>query len=231
MDSFNNEHWALILGGSSGFGLATAKKLSRHGMNVFVVHRDRRGAMGPIEKEFELLRKNEGRFVSLNTNALTKEGREQVLNQLVDEMGESGRVRLLLHSIAFGNLKPSVVDNGESASDLAVTLLADRLNIAKEKLEETISTLIDEGVSPLHTLKDPQYGKMVLGEEDLEQTIYSMGSSLLSWVQDTHGKNLFCKDARVLGLTSEGNEVAWKGYAAVSAAKVTFRIHFSSHRR
>ena len=33
-------------------------------------------------------------------------------------------------------------------------------------------------------------------------------------------RGLFSDDARVLGLTSEGNKVAWKGYAAVGAAKV-----------
>jgi NAD(P)-dependent dehydrogenase (short-subunit alcohol dehydrogenase family) len=47
-----------------------------------------------------------------------------------------------------------------------------------------------------------------------------MGTSLLSWVQDLHRIGLFADDARVLGMTSEGNTVAWKGYAAVAAAKV-----------
>ena len=47
-----------------------------------------------------------------------------------------------------------------------------------------------------------------------------MGTSLLDWVQDLHGRGLFAADARVFGLTSEGNALAWKGYAAVSAAKV-----------
>ena len=47
-----------------------------------------------------------------------------------------------------------------------------------------------------------------------------MGTSLLGWVQEMFSRKLFADDARVFGLTSEGNEVAWKGYAAVSAAKV-----------
>ena len=47
---------ALILGGSSGFGLATAQKLAEAGMNLCIVHRDRRGAMRAIEPEFEKLR-------------------------------------------------------------------------------------------------------------------------------------------------------------------------------
>ena len=41
--AFDKDEWALILGGSSGFGLATAHKLSEEGLNVCVVHRDRRG--------------------------------------------------------------------------------------------------------------------------------------------------------------------------------------------
>ena len=46
-----------------------------------------------------------------------------------------------------------------------------------------------------------------------------MGTSLLPWVQDTFSRGLFALDARIFGLTSEGNSLAWKGYAAVAAAK------------
>ena len=45
---FESRQWALILGGSSGFGLATAQKLARHGMSVAIVHRDRKGALEEI---------------------------------------------------------------------------------------------------------------------------------------------------------------------------------------
>ena len=44
---------------------------------------------------------------------------------------------------------------------------------------------------------------------------------MLGWVQELFARGLFADDARVFGLTSEGNEVAWKGYGAVSAAKVS----------
>src|SRR5262245_26559807 len=50
---FPKTDWAIILGGSSGFGLATAHKLSAHGMSLCIVHRDRRGAMARIDAEFE----------------------------------------------------------------------------------------------------------------------------------------------------------------------------------
>jgi NAD(P)-dependent dehydrogenase (short-subunit alcohol dehydrogenase family) len=42
----------------------------------------------------------------------------------------------------------------------------------------------------------------------------------MTWVQRIHAAGLFASDARVLGLTSEGNAVAWRGYAAVAATKV-----------
>ncbi|MCB1321017.1 MAG: SDR family oxidoreductase, partial [Leptospiraceae bacterium] len=48
---------------------------------------------------------------------------------------------------------------------------------------------------------------------------YAMGASILSWTREIFDRGLFCDDARVIGLTSEGNSVAWLGYAAVSAAK------------
>ena len=53
----------------------------------------------------------------------------------------------------------------------------------------------------------------------MARTIYAMGTSLLTWMQRVHAAGLFAPDARVIGLTSEGNEVAWRGYAAVAAAK------------
>jgi NAD(P)-dependent dehydrogenase (short-subunit alcohol dehydrogenase family) len=46
-----------------------------------------------------------------------------------------------------------------------------------------------------------------------------MGTSLVEWVQALHQRGLFAADARVIGLTSEGNRVAWRGYAAAAAAK------------
>lgn len=220
MKQFNQNYWALILGGSSGFGLATAKKLAKQGMNLLVVHRDRRGAMARIEKNFDEIRGNDIEFLNLNLNALTEEGRQKTLTQLKEKMGTEGKVRLLLHSIAFGNLKPIAPINKESSAQIAVSKLAEKLGVTSERVDQAVESLLEEGIAPLHTLHTQTYGEALLGEEDMEQTIYSMGSSLLSWVQDLHHHKMFASDARVLGLTSEGNQVAWRGYAAVAAAKV-----------
>lgn len=183
MIGFDSSEWALVLGGSSGFGLAAAKALGRHGMSVCVVHRDRRGSMPRIEAEFDEIRSQAGGFLSVNVDALAEAGRQTTLDALAGAMREGGRVRTLLHSIALGNLKPIA------------------------PVPDTLAAKAD-------------YGQSLIEDEDMARTVYSMGTSLLTWVQDVFGRGLFAEDARVFGLTSEGNQIAWRGYAAVSAAKV-----------
>lgn len=170
-------HWALILGGSSGFGLASAKKLAANGMNVFVVHRDRRGAMKNIQPEFDTIAAdNDVSFVTLNINALTEEGRSEIIRQLKEKM-KGGKVRMLLHSIAFGNLRPIAPHGNESEADIAVAKLSEKLGVTKEQVSDAVSSLLDEGVAPMHTLSTTDYGSNLLREEDMAETIYNMGTS------------------------------------------------------
>jgi NAD(P)-dependent dehydrogenase (short-subunit alcohol dehydrogenase family) len=221
---FNPDFWALILGGSSGFGLATARKLSAHGMNLCLVHRDRKGAMKRIEQDFEKLRQTGVRVLTFNVNALAPQGIEEVLDGLRQAMGEKGSVRLLLHSIAYGNLKllaPQHPEEGNRRRE-AIEKLGRELGLENTALQSAIDKLFEEDFEQLaETASAPGYdSESLLEEEDFSLTIYSMGSSLATWVREVFARGMFAEDARVLGLTSEGNEIAWKGYAAVSAAKV-----------
>lgn len=225
---FSGNNWALILGGSSGFGLATAKKLSAHGMSICVVHRDRRGAMDRIEKEFEVVRascKASGaQFFNLNLDALSPEGQTETIAALQKKTQSTGsapgKIRLLLHSIAFGNLKP-IAPAPTNPPQEALSKLAQKLGVDVKQLSQSVEELFNEGNAPaLATLVEAKFGTALIEEEDMSRTVYSMGTSFLSWVQKLHASALFSADARVLGLTSEGNEVAWRGYAAVAAAKV-----------
>ena len=88
--SFPPDEWALILGGSSGFGLATAHKLSKHGLNLCVVHRDRRGAMSRIEPEFERIRARGVGLVTFNKDALDAEVRSEILDGLAEALALKG---------------------------------------------------------------------------------------------------------------------------------------------
>jgi len=213
--------WALILGGSSGFGLATAHKLSEHGLNICVVHRDRRGAMSRIEPEFEKIRERGVTLVTFNQDALAEDSRAEILDDLGQRLeADGGRIRLLLHSIAFGNLK--LIGPEAPSNSAARVTLARELGVEEERLAEVADRSFSEGVDGVQGLTSPpSYAQdLFLEDEDMVRTIYAMGTSLLTWTQDVLARGLFAPDARVLGMTSEGNEVAWKGYAAVAAAKV-----------
>ncbi len=219
--SFARDHWALILGGSSGFGLASAHKLAAHGMNLCIVHRDRRGAMARIEPEFEALRATGVRVVTHNADALDAATRAALLDGIARELGGAGRVRLLLHSIAFGNLKLLVRERSVERPR-ALPALAQALGVEPSALADAVDKLFGEGFDDLLSLASaPAYPQAAfLDEEDFARTIHAMGTSLVGWTQELLARGLFADDARVIGLTSEGNTVAWKGYAAVAAAKV-----------
>ncbi|MHA7838329.1 MAG: SDR family oxidoreductase [bacterium] len=218
---FPSNHWALILGGSSGFGLATAKRLARAGLNILIVHRDRRGAMKEIQPHFDELAAMGVGFHAWNADAISPEKRSETLAEIAETIGPDGRIRVLLHSIAFGNLKLIAPEKTEPRT--AAERLASKLGVDAAKLVEMADELFDEGEEGLHPLTSaPEYpDTSYLDEEDFGRTILAMGTSLLGWTQEIFSRGLFAEDARIFGLTSEGNEVAWKGYAAVSAAKVS----------
>lgn len=217
---FASNQWAVILGGSSGFGLATAQKLAEHGMNCFIVHRDRRGALARIDPEFERIRHHGVSLVTMNVDALDPAVREECLARLADALGTDGRIRVLLHSIALGNLKLLLPERGRERPGLDA--LAAAVGIDTAPFAAAVNRLFGEGCDALAGLADPPVypSRAVLDEEDFERTINSMGTSLLTWARALLDRRLFAGDARVFGLTSEGNTVAWKGYAAVAAAKV-----------
>ena len=216
---FPADSWGLILGGSSGFGLATAQRLAQYGMSLCVVHRDRRGAMRTIEPEFEKIRGMGIALHTWNADALNPDKRGAILDEISGILGEQGRFRVLLHSIAFGNLKLLAPEQKRSRS--AGGALAAKLGIDPDKLQQAADQLFVEGEDGLHALTSaPEYpSRGLLDEDDFARTIHSMGTSLLGWTKGVFERELFAPDARVFGLTSEGNSLAWKGYAAVSAAK------------
>ena len=213
--------WAVILGGSSGFGLATGQKLAEEGMNLCLVHRDRRSVLSKVEPEFEKIRGSGVKLLTFNLDALNAEKRGAVLDELKGAMGDGEGVRVLLHSIAFGNLKLLVPE--EPSQRAGARELAEKLGVDAERVQAAADELFGAGSDSLHSIASaPLYsGKHFLDEDDFSRTIHAMGTSLLGWVQELHSRGLFCDDARVYGLTSEGNSLAWKGYAAVSAAKVS----------
>lgn len=107
----NKNEWAIILGASSGMGLATAKKLTQEGLNVCLVYRALRNDMEGIEAEFKaIVSQHNVQLIHFNKDVVKPENRETILSKLEDTLLETGKVKCLVHSIAKGNLKPMVSD-------------------------------------------------------------------------------------------------------------------------
>ncbi|HVO73643.1 MAG TPA: SDR family oxidoreductase [Ignavibacteriaceae bacterium] len=107
----DKNYWAVILGGSAGLGLASAKKLAMHGMNICIVHRDRKLDLPIVEQNFNEIKSNGVDFLSFNLDALKPETRDEVISKLKEHWKEKSSVRVLIHSIAKGNLKPMISEN------------------------------------------------------------------------------------------------------------------------
>ncbi|QQL49466.1 SDR family oxidoreductase [Mucilaginibacter ginkgonis] len=119
--------WAIILGGSGGFGFASAEKLAAHGMNVAVVYREMAAADKQVRQRFaHLAAKNNVEVLPFNINALTDDGRTAFMNQFSAKAGY-GNVKVLVHAIARGNLKSLTSAGDEStltAEDIELTTYA-----------------------------------------------------------------------------------------------------------
>ncbi len=120
MNEFKDK-WAVILGGSSGLGLASAKKLASHGMNICIVHRDRKSNLSAFDtaiKEIKTLGLNVKTF---NQDALKNEVLQEIISQL-----PKNSIKILIHSIAKGSLKKMTGQKSDilNMHDLDITIHA-----------------------------------------------------------------------------------------------------------
>ena len=127
--------WALILGASSGFGAAVSRELAQHGFHIAGVHLDRKATVANVEQLTQEIQKTGRKALFFNVNAADPEQRKEVLDQLepaVKSSSPPGQVTVLLHSLAFGTLKPYISDDPKN--ELTTDQMEMTLNVMAHSL-------------------------------------------------------------------------------------------------
>lgn len=107
--------WALVLGSSSGFGAATAAALAEQaGLNICGVHLRRPSDQDAFEETKARIEAAGKQYIPFNMNAANPDRRAEALDKMAAAMDGSG-FRVLMHSLAFGTLKPYIMEKPEDA--------------------------------------------------------------------------------------------------------------------
>lgn len=111
------KNWALILGASSGFGGATAVALAKEGYNIFGIHLDRQVTMPKVNQIIKNIQKTGQKAIFFNMNAADQLRRNDVLDEINERFAtkEHPHINVLVHSLAFGTLKPYI---GKTQNDV-----------------------------------------------------------------------------------------------------------------
>ncbi|MFG2877382.1 SDR family oxidoreductase [Streptomyces sp. NPDC048337] len=104
--------WCVVLGASSGIGRAVALGLASEGVNVFGVHFDTAARQAEVDR---LARDIAAQGVEVrfhNANAANRTARAGLVAAVRELTADTGGVRILVHSLAFGTLVPFLPREG-----------------------------------------------------------------------------------------------------------------------
>ena len=126
--------WALILGASSGFGGAIARKLAEDGHGIIGIHLDRKATMPNVEQIIADIEAVGSKAMFFNINAADTRARKEVIRNIEAEFSqEDCCIRVLVHSLAFGTLLPVVFNPGtggvvhKNQMDMTMDVMANTL--------------------------------------------------------------------------------------------------------
>jgi len=181
-NEFKNE-WILILGGSSGLGLASAKKMAANGANICIVHRDRKTDLDLFTSEVEAMRSLGAKVLTFNQDALKPEVMAEVISEI-----PNNSVKILLHSIAKGSLKPLTGSSKEQLTkeDLVITVNAmafswldwTRALIKENKFTDAARNIAFTSEGNTKALR--HYGAVSVAKSSLEALMRQMAVELAS---------------------------------------------------
>jgi NAD(P)-dependent dehydrogenase (short-subunit alcohol dehydrogenase family) len=182
--------WAIVLGASSGFGEATSLALARAGLNIFGVHLDRKSTLANAERIAGEIKAagREARF--FNINAADPEKRAEALDEMariLEARGEQGQVRVLLHSLAFGTLKPYILEPlkeavSQAQMDMTLDVMAHSLVYWTQ---EVVTRGLMEGGGRIYAMTSsggarvlPSYGPVSAAKAALESHVRQLATEL-----------------------------------------------------
>jgi enoyl-[acyl-carrier protein] reductase III len=186
---FSKSDWALILGSSSGFGGATAIEFARHGMSILGVHFDRAATMPNVMRILQEIKATGSKVLFFNANAADAARRNETLDVIKKELStdSAASVRVLLHSLAFGTLKPYISETPDemiTQAQLEMTLdvMANSLvywvqGLVQRKLMRHGGRIFAMTSSGGHTVM-PSYGAVSAAKAALESHIRQLAMEL-----------------------------------------------------
>jgi NAD(P)-dependent dehydrogenase (short-subunit alcohol dehydrogenase family) len=217
--------WALILGASSGFGAAAALALARQGCQVAGVHLDRRATLPKVQELIAELEAAGARPLFFNVNASSQDKRDEVIQQL--RAGGVTRIKVLLHSLAFGSLLPYFPeDGGGEGKALGRDRMEMTLDVMAHSLVYWTQDLLAAGLlgagSRIYSMTSsggsrvmPSYGAVSAAKAALESHTRQMAmelaprgitvNALRAGVTDTPALRMIPGNERILALASARN--------------------------
>jgi enoyl-[acyl-carrier-protein] reductase (NADH) len=119
------KQWALILGASSGFGGAIAVELAKSGYNILGVHLDRQVTMPNVNAIIKKIEAVGSRAVFFNINAADPIKMDEVLDEIQERNTDNSKVKVLVHSLAFGTLKDFIAKPNEALTPAQMSMTMD----------------------------------------------------------------------------------------------------------
>jgi enoyl-[acyl-carrier protein] reductase III len=180
--------WALILGASSGFGAACAAELSRAGLNIFGVHLDRKSTMGNVESVIAEIESAGRTAMFFNANAADDEERASIIRAMDQKLAEEhGFVRVMLHSLAFGSVRPYV--RGAAGDNITRAQMEMTLDVMASSLiywsQDLLANDMLRGGSRIFAMTSagstkvwPSYGAVSSAKAALESNVRQLATEL-----------------------------------------------------
>ena len=183
----NQNYWALILGASSGFGEAAALKLAEDGYNIFGIHLDRQATMPNVERIIAKINSFGSQSKFFNVNAADAVKRGEIISEIKNIAKGKAIVKVLIHSLAFGTLKPFIQLNNEQAitkaqMEMTLDVMAHSLvywvqDLVAENLLERKSRIFAMTSSGGHSAI-PYYGAVSAAKASLESHVRQLSTEL-----------------------------------------------------